>query len=79
VKVKTAYIEPVSPWENGFAESFHSRVRDELLEAEVFEGLRDARALGRNWKQVYNHERPHSSLGYIPPAGVCEKKCVVWI
>jgi transposase InsO family protein len=66
--VETLYIEPGSPWENGYAESFHSRLRDELLNAELFAGLRDAKALAAGWKNEYNHRRPHSSLGYQPPA-----------
>ncbi|MFO8015112.1 MAG: IS30 family transposase [Phycisphaerae bacterium] len=53
---------------NGYAESFHSRLRDELLNAEVFEGLRDAKALAAGWKNEYNHRRPHSSLEYRTPA-----------
>ena len=66
--VQALYVEPGSPWENGYAESFHSRVRDELLNAEVFDGLRDAKALAANWKNEYNHRRPHSSLAYRTPA-----------
>lgn len=66
--VETLYIEPGSPWENGYVESFHSRLRDELLDAEVFEGLRAAKALAAGWKNEYNHRRPHSSLGYRTPA-----------
>ena len=66
--VETLYIEPGSPWENGYAESFHSRLRDELLDAEIFGGLRDAKALAAGWRNEYNHRRPHSSLGYVPPA-----------
>lgn len=66
--VQTLYIAPGSPWENGYAESFHSRLRDELLNAEVFEGVREARTLAAVWKHEYNHHRPHSSLGYVPPA-----------
>jgi len=62
------YIKPGSPWENGYAESFHSRLRDELLNAEVFDGLADAKALAAKWRHEYNHRRPHSSLGYLPPA-----------
>lgn len=65
--VATLYVEPGSPWENGYAESFHSRLRDELLDAELFSGLRDAKALGASWKNEYNHRRPHSSLGYLTP------------
>jgi transposase InsO family protein len=62
------YIEPGSPWENGYAESFHSRLRDELLNAEVFDGLDNAKALAAKWRHEYNHRRPHSSLKYLPPA-----------
>ena len=62
------YIAPGSPWENAYAESFHGRLRDELLNAEVFEGVREAKALAAAWKNEYNHRRPHSSLGYVPPA-----------
>jgi len=67
-EVETLYIEPGAPWENGYAESFHSRLRDELLDAEIFTGLRDAKALAAGWKNEYNHRRPHSSLGYRTPA-----------
>jgi len=66
--VETLYIEPGSPWENGYAESFHSRLRDELLEAEVFADLVEAQALAAWWRNEYNHRRPHSSLGYRTPA-----------
>jgi transposase InsO family protein len=62
------YIAPGSPWENGYAESFHGRLRDELLNAEVFDGLPDAKALAARWRQQYHHHRPHSALGYVPPA-----------
>ena len=67
VEVETLYVEPGSPWENGFAESFHSRLRDEFLALEVFESLVAARKLTQAWKDDYNHHRPHSSLGYVPP------------
>ncbi len=66
--VKTLYIAPGSPWENGYAESFHSRLRDELLAREEFANLAEARALGTDWRLKYNHRRPHSSLGYRTPA-----------
>ena len=66
--VETLYIEPGSPWENGYAESFHSRLRDELLGREEFASLAEARALGTAWHLEYNHRRPHSSLGYRTPA-----------
>ena len=62
------YIKPGSLWENGYAESFHSRLRDELLNAEVFADVAEAKALGAKWLHQYNHRRPHSSLGYLPPA-----------
>lgn len=67
-KVGTLYIEPGSPWENGYGESFNGKLRDELLNAEMFANLRDAKALGANWQNEYNHHRPHSSLGYQTPA-----------
>jgi len=66
--VENLYIAPGAPWENGYAESFHSRLRDELLNAEVFADVREAKALAAAWKSEYNHRRPHSSLGYVPPA-----------
>jgi transposase InsO family protein len=69
VGVSTLYIEPGSPWENGFAESFHSRFRDECLAQEIFDGLHDARAITAAWKDDYNHRRPHGSLGFQTPAG----------
>jgi transposase InsO family protein len=68
VDVETLYIEPGSPWENGYAESFHSRLRDEFLALEVFESLAAARKLTAAWREDYNHHRPHGSLGYVPPA-----------
>ncbi len=68
LSIETLYIEPGSPWENGYAESFHSRLRDEFLEMEEFENLLTARTLSVSWKEDYNEERPHSSLGYLTPA-----------
>ena len=68
VGVTTAYIEPGSPWENGYCESFNSRMRDELLNGEIFDTLTEAEILTRRWVDVYNTVRPHSSLGYRPPA-----------
>ncbi len=59
--IETLYIEPGSPWENGFAESIHSRFRNEFLATEVFENLAAARKLTAAWKEDYNHHRPHSS------------------
>ncbi len=61
---KTAFIEPGSPWENGYCESFNSRFRDELLNGEVFYTLREAQILIERWRRHYNTIRPHSSLGY---------------
>ena len=68
VGTQTAYIEPGSPWENGFCESFNSKLRDELLNLEVFASLREAEVLIESWRQHFNTVRPHSSLGYVPPA-----------
>lgn len=67
-KVGALYIEPASPWENGYAESFGSKLRDELLNADVFDNVPMAKALGLSWRLEYNHRRPHSSLGYRTPA-----------
>jgi putative transposase len=68
VGAKTAYIEPGSPWENGYVESFNGKLRDELLNAEVFNTLLEARVLIEQWRVHYNMVRPHSCLGYRPPA-----------
>jgi putative transposase len=67
-RVQTLYIEPGAPWENGYAESFHGRLRDELLDAELFGCLAEAKMLSTQWRLEYNHRRPHSSLGYVTPA-----------
>ncbi len=66
--VKTLYIEPGSPWENGYCESLNSKLRDELLNGEIFTTMREAQVLIENWRRHYNAIRPHSSLGYRPPA-----------
>ena len=66
--VKTAYIEPGSPWENGYNESFNGKLRDELLNTEIFYSLKEAQILIEQWRRHYNEVRPHSSLGYRPPA-----------
>jgi transposase InsO family protein len=66
--VKTAFIEPGSPWENGYNESFNGKLRDELLNREIFYNLKEAKVLIENWRKEYNTVRPHSSLGYRPPA-----------
>ena len=68
VGAKTAYIEPGSPWENGYCESFNARFRDEMLNGEVFYSLREAQILIEQWRKHYNTKRPHSALGYRPPA-----------
>jgi transposase InsO family protein len=65
---KTAYIEPGSPWENGYVESFNSKLRDELLNGEIFYSLREAQILIEAWRQHYNTVRPHSALRWTPPA-----------
>jgi transposase InsO family protein len=62
------YIEPGSPWENGVGESFNGKLRDELLNGELFTGLTEARVVLGDYRQHYNHHRPHSSLGYVTPA-----------
>lgn len=66
--VKTLFIEPGSPWENGYVESFNGKLRDELLNGEIFTTLKEAQVLIAAWRQHYNQQRPHSSLGYRPPA-----------
>lgn len=68
VGAKTAYIAPGSPWENGFVESFNARLRDELLDGEIFYSLREAEIIIESWRQHYNTVRPHGSIGYKPPA-----------
>lgn len=68
VGVKTLYIEPGSPWENGYIESFNGKLADELLEREVFDTLHEAKVLIERWRVQYNTVRPHSALGYRPPA-----------
>jgi len=68
VGAKTAFIEPGSPWENGYCESFNSKLRDELLNGEIFYSLAEAKTVIESWREHYNTLRPHSSLGYRPPA-----------
>jgi transposase InsO family protein len=65
---KTLYIEPGSPWENGYCESFNSKLRDEFLNPEIFYSIQELRVLAERWRVHYNTIRPHSSLGYRPPA-----------
>lgn len=68
VQVKTLFIEPGSPWENGYIESFNGKLRDELLNLEIFDTMLEAKVLIERWRKDYNTIRPHSSLGYVPPA-----------
>ena len=65
---QTLYIEPGNPWENGYIESFNGKLRDELLNLEIFDTLFEAKVLVERWRREYNTLRPHSSLGYRPPA-----------
>jgi len=68
IGVKTLFIEPGSPWENGYNESFNGKLRDEVLNREIFYTLKEAQVIIERWRQEYNTFRPHSSLGYLPPA-----------
>jgi transposase InsO family protein len=68
LEVKTLFIEPGSPWENGYIESFNSKLRDELLNGEIFTTLTEAKIIIEQWRREYNQIRPHSALGYRPPA-----------
>jgi putative transposase len=70
--VQTLFIEPGSPWENGYVESFNSRMRDELLDGELFLHIDEMKYVVERWRMDYNHYRPHSSLGYMTPAGFAE-------
>jgi putative transposase len=66
--VKTLFIEPGSPWENGYIESFNGKLRDELLNLEIFSTITEAKVLIEQWRRLYNGVRPHSAKGYRPPA-----------
>ena len=66
--VETLYIEPGAPWENAYSETFVSRLRDELLDRELFANLKEARALAGDYREHYNQSRPHGALGYLTPA-----------
>jgi len=68
IGVKTLFIEPTSPWENGYNESFNGKLRDEILHREIFYTLQEVRVIIERWRKEYNTFRPHSSLGYRPPA-----------
>ena len=68
LQVQTLFIEPGSPWENGYVESFNGKLRDELLDREIFYTLTEAQILIERWRRQYNTVRPHSALGYRPPA-----------
>jgi putative transposase len=64
----SSFIEPGSPWQNPWVESFNARARDELFDREVFDSILEAKVLYDDWREIYNHRRPHSSLGYLAPA-----------
>ena len=66
--VRTLFIEPGSPWENGYVESFNGKLKDEFIDRETFYSLREAQVLIEQWRREYNTVRPHSALGYRPPA-----------
>ena len=66
--MQALFIEPGSPWENGYVESFNGKLRDELLDREIFYTLTEAKSLIERWRRQYNSVRPHSALGYRPPA-----------
>ena len=70
VGAKTLFIAPGSPWENGYNESFNGKLRDELLNGEIFYSLKEAKVVIEQWRKYYNTRRPHSALGYRPPAPV---------
>ncbi len=74
VGTKTLYIEPGSPWENGYCESFNSKLRDEFLNGEIFYSLKEVQVLAERWRVYYNTVRPHSSLGYRPPAPAAQQR-----
>jgi putative transposase len=81
MRVDTLFIEPGSPWENGYVESFHSRMRDELLDGELFLHIDEMKYVVERWRMDYNHYRPHSSLSYMTPVGfadLCRQTGCVW-
>ncbi len=68
IRSKTLFIEPGSPWENGYCKSFNGKLRGELLNGEIFYSLKAARIVIEKWRKQYNEKRPHSLFGYRPPA-----------
>ena len=76
-QIKTIYIDPGSPWQNGYIESFHSRFRDECLSREMLLNLCEARVVIAVWRQQYNRERPHSRLGYLTPEDFIQTKILI--
>ena len=76
-RIKTIYIDPGSPWQNGYIESFHSRFRDECLSRELLLNLREAKVVIADWRQHYNEDRPHSRLGYLSPDDYIRTKILV--
>ena len=79
IGVKTLYIEPGSPWENGYNESFNCKLRYELLNGEIFYTLREAQVLIERWRHTYNTVRPHSALQYRPPAPETIQTSYPWL
>ncbi len=79
-RAKTLYIQPGSPWENGYCESFNSKLRDEFLNGEIFYSIKELRVLAERWRVHYNTVRPHSSLGYRPraPEASLTNNCGAW-
>ena len=73
IEIATSYIEPGSPWQNGYIESFNSRLRDECLACEEFASVAEARGVIARWRYTYNHRRPHSSLGGLTPAAFASR------
>ena len=72
------FIEPGSPWENGYVESFNGKLRDEFLDREIFYTLKEAQVLIEQWRKLYNEIRPHSALGYKPPAPAAMSSRTEW-
>ena len=79
VRVQTLFIAPGSPWENGYNESFNGKFKDELIHREIFYSLREAEVLVEQWRREYNTIRPHSSLGYRPPAPQATRPAPAWL